>query len=491
MSTPASDRRRVLFVDDDADFLALLQPMLNDLSGGAWEILTAESASRAFALLQQRSADLAVLDVEMNVVNGVQLLALLNRGHPQMQKVMLTAFPSEKDRAACLANGAELFLEKPKTRDDWQSLYTALNELLRYHPEQGFRGVLRRVGLQDVIQMECLARNSSVVEISDGRQPGEIWIEEGRIVHAQLGPISGEEAFNHLLLLRGGHFNLKPYTAPPAHTIEGQWEFLLMEAAQKRDELQAAEAGPPVATTVPEHPAERAEVRVETLPGPTEARPQAPAAPPRPTISEVLVCSAQGEVLYEWTVKSRAAWVGFFEFLSQRSQRLAQSLNLGEFDRLEIYTPEARTVILINIESGVLVTTARPASPASPRPRAAAASAKDALTDWMRQSAPVPGEYFRALRFVDQTYVCDHDSAMFPRSAREPAWRFVADAFHLLSVNGVAAERLAWHYQNAALHCARRVDGTVLDVFTAGDPAKVDLAALGKLLDEFPRVAVA
>lgn len=490
MPTATSDRRRVLFVDDDADFLALLQPMLHDLSGGRWEILIAEGASRAFALLQERSADLAVLDVEMSVVNGIQLLALLNRGHPQMQKVMLTGFATEQQRAACLANGAELILEKPKTRDDWQSLYTALNELLRYQPEQGFRGVLRRVSLQDVIQMECLARNSSVVEISDGRQPGEIWIEDGRIVHAQLGPISGEEAFNHLLLMRGGHFNLGPYSAPPTHTIEGQWEFLLMEAARKRDELQAAEAKPPAATTALGHPIEGAQARAEAPMGPAEARPQPP-APPRPVISEMLVCSSQGEVLYEWTVKSRGAWVGFFEFLSQRSPRLAQSLNLGEFDRLEIFTPKARTVILINAESGVLVTTARPASPASPRPRAAAAPAKDALTEYMRQSAPVSGEYFRALRFVDQTYVCDHDSAMFPRSAREPAWRFVADAFHLLNANGVPAERLAWHYQHAALHCARRVDGTVLDVFTAGDPAKVDLEKLGKLLDEFLRVTLA
>ena len=45
----------------------------------------------------------------------------------------------------------------------------------------------------------------------------------------------------------------------------------------------------------------------------------------------------------------------------------------------------------------------------------------------MRQRAPVTGEYVRALRFTDQTYVCDHDSALFPRSASEPAWRFVAD----------------------------------------------------------------
>ena len=212
---------RVLFVDDDKRFLDTVRELMSVLSDGRWEIVTADSASRAFTLLQEQTVDMAVIDVQMGVMDGIQMLSLLNRGHPNVQKVVLTGFANEKYRAACLSNGAELYLEKPTDPNGWQSLFGVLSELVKHRPEEGFRGVLRRVGLQDVLQMECLSRNSSVLEISNASLAGEIFIETGQIVHAQVGDVTGEDAFNQLLALSGGQFNLKPFAEPAARTITG------------------------------------------------------------------------------------------------------------------------------------------------------------------------------------------------------------------------------------------------------------------------------
>jgi hypothetical protein len=65
--------------------------------------------------------------------------------------------------------------------------------------------MLRRVGLQDVLQMECLARSSSVLEISTSHARGSVFVQDGQIVHAQVGNLAGEEAFNHLMALAGGN----------------------------------------------------------------------------------------------------------------------------------------------------------------------------------------------------------------------------------------------------------------------------------------------
>jgi len=53
--------RRVLFVDDDQQFLETVKELMGVLSEGQWEIFTAESASQAFALLQHQPVDLACL----------------------------------------------------------------------------------------------------------------------------------------------------------------------------------------------------------------------------------------------------------------------------------------------------------------------------------------------------------------------------------------------------------------------------------------------
>lgn len=391
-TAPPAATRRVLFVDDDLAFLGTVSELMSVLSEGHWEVLTAESASRAFSVLQAQTVDLAVIDVQMGVMDGIQMLSMLNRGYPNVQKVVLTGHASEKYRAACLSSGAELYLEKPTNPTGWQSLYGVLNELVKMRPEEGFRGVLRRVGLQDVIQMECLARSSSVLEISNARAAGKIYIETGQIVHAQVANVTGDEAFNQLLALGGGQFNLKPFSEPPSRTITGQWEFLVMEAARKSDEAKealaalpptvvppqdaapapvsasvaaeverivtaskASELAAPVTSDIPKSP------KTELLSAASSAYQTVPVLAAgvawRPKVDEMLILSGQGEVLYQWQCPNADLWVNFFEFASQRGQRLAQILPLGDFDRLEIQSGGARAVVIISNDRGVLVKT--------------------------------------------------------------------------------------------------------------------------------------
>ncbi|HNQ73108.1 MAG TPA: response regulator [Verrucomicrobiota bacterium] len=366
-ATPSGAVRRVLFVDDEELFLETVRELMGVMSQGQWEILTATSASQAFGMLQKQPVDLAVIDMQMGVMDGLQMLSLLNRGYPTVQKVVLTGFVTEKYRTACLSNGAELFLQKPTNPSGWQSLYGILNELLKLHSEEGFRGVLRRVGLQDIIQMECLARSSSILEISHAGGTGRIFIETGQIIHAEVGALAGEEAFNHLLALTGGQFVLKPFHDPPQRSIDGQWEFLLMEAARKSDETREALAASAPGVPAAEHiTAEATQLEAERAADPSKQNidysyGNVPVVPPgvatQPQVDELLILSHQGEIVYEWQCHNPDLWVNFFEFISQRGQRLAQLLPLGDFDRLEIQSGGVRAVVLLTPNHGAMVKT--------------------------------------------------------------------------------------------------------------------------------------
>src|SRR5260221_3490144 len=209
--------------------LHVVKDFMSKLSQGQWTIITANGPSQAFDVLKNQPVELVVVDVQMPVMDGVQMLFLLNRSYPQVLKVAMTALASEQCRTACLRNGADLFLEKPgSSREDWQAMYTALNELLKSRAEKGFQGATGQAGLPELIQMECLSQNSSMLEGSNHQAHGQIFIHEGQIIHAQAGNLSGEEAFSHLLSLTNAQFNSKPLVEPPTRTISGQWEFLLM-----------------------------------------------------------------------------------------------------------------------------------------------------------------------------------------------------------------------------------------------------------------------
>jgi len=262
---------------------------------------------------------------------------LLNRKYPAVQKVTLSAYADDASRAACLSHGAELFLEKTARPADLEIIFATLLELARHKPTiNGFRGVLRQVSLQDVIQMECLNRNSSILEVNAGQWQGEIFIKRAPSFMRIAADRNGEAGLNKILALKGGEFNLRPYVEPPQQTIDGSWEFLLMEAAQARDEAGEIEEAPPSEADLPLMPRPAPPVRPPASayvpPASTPVSPPArsvqpassvtsvPAVPERiaaplgnnpARIDELIVCSAKGEVLYEWQCPTPATASAF------------------------------------------------------------------------------------------------------------------------------------------------------------------------------------
>ncbi len=340
MPTDITRRKQVLFVDDDPKFLANLRELFESMSGGSWEIRTAGNHAQALEILGQRSMDVIVLDIGMPGVDGVQFLRLLGRTHPGQTVVMLTGLATEANRKACQEGGAALFLEKPAARAGFESIYAALDALAGAAPQSGFRGMMRRVGLQDVLQMECLGRKSSVLEVFTGKVHGRIYICDGSIVHSESGSLQGEVALYGLLALRGGEFNLVQYTEPPRRTIAGHYEFLLMEAARLSDEAMESAANAPADPS----PVPAAESAADEAPAPN-LHPVAPAPPPEhTTIEEVVLCSGAGETLYEWECKALDRRLRLLAQIEQQGEQLSGLGPLGRFDRLEMNSPEGRIV---------------------------------------------------------------------------------------------------------------------------------------------------
>ena len=323
MSGDTLKRKQFLFVDDDAGFLASIQELFSAMAQGRWDIFTAENHAQALALLAKVRVDIVVLDIGMPVMDGIQFLKLLGRTHPSQQVVMLTGRASDENRKICL--------EKPVSQDGYSAVFAALEVLAGAQPQGGFRGMMRRVGLQEVLQMECLGRKSSVLEVFTGKVRGRIFICDGSIVHAESGALRGEVALYGLLALRGGEFNLLPFSEPPRRTIQGQWESLLMEAARLSDEGQKFLESDGPEPAVPD--------TVEPETSPVEGLPAR-----QVRIEETLLCSGAGEVLHEWQTQSLELRLRLLEQVEQQAAQLGSLAPVGRFDRLEIVTSEGRIV---------------------------------------------------------------------------------------------------------------------------------------------------
>lgn len=346
-----TSRKTILFVDDDEPFLELLQPYMEQLSDGGWKVLTAADSASALRALDAQQVDLAVLDVRMPVVDGVQLLLLINRKHPQLKKAVLSGFLDDECRSHAFNGGAELVLEKPHDPKGYEALYAALNELVRLPVEQGFRGMLRRVGIEDIIQMECLNRHSLILELTGRGQRGRIYIRTGALIHAECNEVTGEAGLQKILTITGGEFKHLPFAEPPRETLEGSWEFLLLEAVRQRDEAAGGEAGQTdampeadlfqSANAAPEAPEPRlAPIFLQAESAPVEAAPVEEA----PVINELVVCADTGEVLYETGSPSAAARRKMCAAAFDGGAKIQALIPVGALERIEFLSAPGRVM---------------------------------------------------------------------------------------------------------------------------------------------------
>ena len=120
---------RVLLVDDEQELVATLAERL-DMRGISATWVTDYRA--ALEAVERDEYDLALLDVRLPEMNGLDLKRLIEAKQPAMKFIFLTGHGSEEDFKACSAeSGREYYLIKPV---QIEVLIAKLNEICQ---EQG------------------------------------------------------------------------------------------------------------------------------------------------------------------------------------------------------------------------------------------------------------------------------------------------------------------------------------------------------------------
>ena len=126
-ATPAGEQaplpRSVLVVDDEENFLVLLQWFL---SQRGYEVVTASSADAALEQLSGRRFDIALIDVRLGTSDGLALLEEMTKSLPRPNVFMMTAYPTVSSIKQAFDKGASRYLTKPV---DLQELAKALGTM--------------------------------------------------------------------------------------------------------------------------------------------------------------------------------------------------------------------------------------------------------------------------------------------------------------------------------------------------------------------------
>lgn len=232
---------KILLLDDELDTLELYEQYLRSLPSQPL-VKTCDSGTKALALLESETFHLMISDLNMPRMDGLQVLSIVRRKYPEMKIMVMTAVVDDQFRARAYSLGVDLFWQKPSSEQEIRLFLEGVESVLSRTEHGGFRGVQSK-SLVDIVQLECLSHSSTVLKVSNGKLAGKIWINNGELVDAELGDVTGEEAFKKIMTWRSGNFENLPPEPERERRIFNTVDGLLLDVVQILDENQAREAG--------------------------------------------------------------------------------------------------------------------------------------------------------------------------------------------------------------------------------------------------------
>ncbi|MBM9613556.1 response regulator [Desulfobulbus rhabdoformis] len=115
----------ILSLDDVEDATVLIAKILKK-KGHNVHTFTEEDEAINFA--QNTPIDLAILDIKLKKMSGIEVLAILKENNPALRAIILTGYPTIETAREAISLGADEYCVKPIDRDELESKVNSVLE---------------------------------------------------------------------------------------------------------------------------------------------------------------------------------------------------------------------------------------------------------------------------------------------------------------------------------------------------------------------------
>ena len=129
-----AQKKKLLLVDDEADFVWLTARMLED---AGYHVLEAHNGEEALTCFEKESLDLVLMDYCMPGKDGLETSLRMKQLHPEIPIVIITGFAEIKIAVTAMKAGVYDYVTKPLNPDDF--LFTIQRALEKKALEQEVR----------------------------------------------------------------------------------------------------------------------------------------------------------------------------------------------------------------------------------------------------------------------------------------------------------------------------------------------------------------
>jgi CheY-like chemotaxis protein len=229
---------RILVIDNDEVASGELQ---NFLISKGFGVISAYDGAAGLQLAEIYKPDLILMEMELPQMDGFKVLGVLAE-HPVLRQtpvVFVTKLTSENLMIKALEYGADDYIVKPYNKLELMARVKAsLRRGRRFRiTEDAMGGNLADVGLAELLQTSELGKKTTLINLPD--MGANLFIEDGMLVHAQIGSFEGLPAIQRIVFLERGTFSMsfEPFPKTLVRTPM-PIQYVLLDAMRYVDELR-------------------------------------------------------------------------------------------------------------------------------------------------------------------------------------------------------------------------------------------------------------
>jgi two-component system, NtrC family, response regulator len=125
-----SETSHILVIDDERNYLLVLQTLLED---AGYTVTAINDPETALAFLEESEVDVVITDMKMPKVSGREVLERVKKNWPHIPVLIMTAFGSIENAVDLMKYGAYDYITKPFSNDDLLLTLHNATELARAH----------------------------------------------------------------------------------------------------------------------------------------------------------------------------------------------------------------------------------------------------------------------------------------------------------------------------------------------------------------------
>ncbi|MEM4701594.1 MAG: response regulator, partial [Candidatus Bathyarchaeia archaeon] len=108
------ENARILIVDDDENIRKVLKTILEE---EGYIVDEAENAKKAIEKTKRKVYNLALIDIRLPDMEGIELLTRMKDTVPRMRKIIITGYPTLQNAIEAVNRGADAYILKPFDMD--------------------------------------------------------------------------------------------------------------------------------------------------------------------------------------------------------------------------------------------------------------------------------------------------------------------------------------------------------------------------------------